>query len=81
MKKQKKEKRIAQNKKPGPVMQLVRSQIADPGNVSLIPARLHTFVEIDHEMFSKVILLLPLIQEVLLSVTSESMCTESWLTT
>ena len=61
-------------------MQLVRSQIAYPGDVSLIPAHLHTLVEIDHEMFSKVILLLPLIQEVLLSVTSESMRTESWLT-
>ena len=60
-------------------MQLVRSQIADPGDVSLIPAPLHTFVEIDHEMFSKVILLLQMIQEVLLSVTSESMRMESWL--
>ena len=30
---------------------------ADPGVVSLIPARYHTFVEIDHEIVSTVILL------------------------
>ena len=30
---------------------------ADPGDGSLIPARPHTFVEIDHEMISTVILL------------------------
>ena len=30
---------------------------ADPGVVSSIPARSHTFVEIDHEMISMVILL------------------------
>ena len=34
---------------------------ADPGVASSIPARSHTFVEIDHEMISTVILLLPLI--------------------
>ena len=34
---------------------------ADPGVASSIPARYHTFVEIDHEIISKVILLLPLI--------------------
>ena len=33
------------------------SLIADPGVASLIPARSHTFVEIDHEIFSTVILL------------------------
>ena len=32
----------------------------DPGVVSLIPARLHTFVEVDHEMICTAILLLPL---------------------
>ena len=37
--------------------------IADPGVVSLIPAQSHTFVEIDNDIFSTVILLLPLIQE------------------
>ena len=30
---------------------------ADPGVASLIPVRFHTFVEIDHEMISTVILL------------------------
>ena len=53
---------------------------ADPGVVSLIPARSHTFVEIDPEM----IILLPsaewIIQEGSLSVKSESMCTKYWLT-
>ena len=34
---------------------------ADPGVESSIPARSHTFVEIDHEIISTVILLLPLI--------------------
>ena len=46
---------------------------ADPRVASLILARLHTFVEIDHEITSMVIFLLPLIQEGLLSVTSVSM--------
>ena len=40
----------------------------------------HSFVEIDHEIFSTVILSLPLIQEGKLSVTCERMCTEYWLT-
>ena len=53
---------------------------ADPGVGSLIPARSHTFMEIDREIISTVILLLLLIQEGLLSVTSESMCTKYWLT-
>ena len=48
---------------------------ADPGFPSSISARSHTFVELDHEIISSVILLLPLIQEGLLSFTSESMCT------
>ena len=34
---------------------------ADPGVASSIPARYHTFVEIDYEIISTVILLLPLI--------------------
>ena len=37
--------------------------------------RLHSFVEIDHEIFSTVILSLPLIQEGQLSVSGERMCT------
>ena len=57
------------------------SLTADPGVASSIPARSHTFVEIDHEIISTVSLLLPLIiQEGLLSVTSERMCTKYWLT-
>ena len=36
----------------------------------------NTFVEVDHEIFSIVILLLSVIQEGILSVTSESMCTK-----
>ena len=35
-------------------MQFVPSLIADPGVMSLIPARSHTFVEIDHKIFSAV---------------------------
>ena len=51
---------------PGRVAQSVTclatdaSLTADPGVASSIPARSHTFVEIDHEIISKVILLLPL---------------------
>ena len=36
--------------------------------------RQHSFVEIDHEIFSTVILSLPLIQEGQLSVSGEIMC-------
>ena len=57
-------------------MQLLASLIRDPGVVGLISARPHTFVEIDYEIFSTVILLLPQIQEVLLSVISQYICTE-----
>ena len=35
------------------------SLTVDPGVASSIPARSHTFVEIDHEIISTVILLLP----------------------
>ena len=61
-------------------MQLVTSLTADPGVARSIPARSHTFPEIDYVLISPVILLLPLIQEGLLSVTSENMCTKYWLT-
>ena len=44
----------------------VVSPTADPGVPSLIPAQSHTFLEVDHEIISTVILLLPLIQEGLL---------------
>ena len=49
--------------KPGRVAQSVTCLAtdacltADPGVASLIPARSHTFVEIDHEIISAVILL------------------------
>ena len=49
--------------KPGRVAQSVMclatdaSLTTDPGIASLIPARSHTFVEIDHEVISTVILL------------------------
>ena len=42
----------------------IRSLIADPGVMSTIPAKSHTIVEIDHEIFSVVIHLLPLVQVV-----------------
>ena len=57
-------------------MQSVGSPTADPGITSSIPARSHTFLEIHHEIISMVILLLWLILEGLLSVTSESLCTK-----
>ena len=43
--------------------QPVMSPTADQGVVSLIPAQSHTFVEIDHEIISTVILHLPLVRE------------------
>ena len=51
------------SKSPGRVAQSVMclatdaSLTADPGVASSIPARYHTFVEIDHEIISTVILL------------------------
>ena len=51
----------------------------DPGVASSIPAQSATFLEINHEIISMVIQLLPLIQEGLLSVSSENMCTRYWL--
>ena len=64
----------------GPSGQLVASQTADPGEGRLIPARPNIFVQIGLKIISMVILLLPLIQEGLLSVTRESICTKQWLT-
>ena len=69
---------------PGRVAQSVTCLVtdakltADPGVASSIPARSHTFVEIDHEIISTAILLPSaesFMNEGLLSVTSESMCT------
>ena len=53
---------------------------ADLGVRSSIPTRSHTFEEIYHEIISMFILFLLLIQEELLTVTSEIMCTKYWLT-
>ena len=55
----------------GPTVHSVVSPIADPGVMSSILAQPHTFVEIDHEIFSTVIHFLLLIQDRLLSFTSE----------
>ena len=65
---------------PGHQTGLVMQSDCISGVGSLIPARSHTFEEINHEIISMVILLLPLIQEGLLSVTSESMSMRYWLT-
>ena len=48
-----------------------------PGGHGFNPhrGRQHSFMEIDHEIFSMVILSLPLIQEGQLSVSGERMCT------
>ena len=48
-----------------------------PGGRGFKPhqGRQHSFAEIDHEIFSTVILSLPLIQEGQLSVSGERMCT------
>ena len=48
-----------------------------PGGRGFYPrrGRQHSFVEIDHEIFSMAILSLPLIQEGQLSVSGERMCT------
>ena len=57
------------------------SLTADPGVGSSIPIRSHTFVEIDHEIISSHSPpFCRIIQEGLLSVTSESMCLKYWLT-
>ena len=50
---------------------------ADPGVASSLLALSKIFVEIDHEIINTAI---SLIQEGLLSVTSENMCTRYWLT-
>ena len=66
-------------KKNGPasVAQLDAPSDWRPGGRGFNPrrGRQHSFVEIDHEIFSTVILSLPLIQEGQLSVSGERMCT------
>ena len=62
---------------PASVALLDASSDWRPGGHGFNPRRgwHHSFVEIDHEIFSTVILSLPLIQEGHLSVSGERMCT------
>ena len=63
--------------RPASVAQLDAPSDWRPGGRGFNPhrGRQHSFVEIDHEIFSMVILFLPLIQEGQLSVPGERMCT------
>ena len=65
------------NTQPASVAQLDAPSDWRPGGRGLNPrrGRQHSFVEIDHEICSMVILSLPLIQEGQLSVSGERMCT------
>ena len=62
---------------PASVAQLDTPSVWRPGGRGFNPrrGRQHTIVEIDHKIFSTVILSLPLIQEGQLSVSGERMCT------
>ena len=62
---------------PASVAQLDTPSDWRPGGRGFNPrrGRQHSFMEIDHEIFSTVILSLPLIQEGQLSVSGERMCT------
>ena len=62
---------------PTSVAQLDAPSDWRPGGRGFNPrrGRQHSFVEIDHEIFSTVILSLPLIQEGQLSVSGERVCT------
>ena len=62
---------------PASVAQLDAPSNWRPGGRGFNPrrGRQHSFVELDHEIFSTVILSLPLIQEGQLSVSGERMCT------
>ena len=62
---------------PALVAQLDAPSDWRPGGRRFNPCqgRQHSFMEIDHEIFSTVILFLPLIQEGQLSVSGERMCT------
>ena len=65
------------SKGPDSVAQLDAPSDWRPGGRGFNPCqgRQHFFVEIDHEIFSTVILFLPLIQEGQLSVSGKRMCT------
>ena len=62
---------------PASVAQLDVSSDWRPGGCGFNHSRgrQHSFVEINHEIFSTVILFLPLIQEGQLSISGERMCT------
>ena len=62
---------------PALVAQLDAPSDWRPGGRGFNPrrGRQHSFMDIDHEIFSTVILSLPLIQEGQLSVSGERMCT------
>ena len=62
---------------PASVAQLDAQSDWRPGGCGFNPrqGRQHSFVEIDHEIISTVILSLPLIQEGQLSVSGKRMCT------
>ena len=67
---------------PASVAQLDAPSDWRPGGRGFNPhrGRQHSFVEIDREIFSMVILSLPLIQEGQLSVSGKRMCTILFLT-
>ena len=61
--------------RPALVAQLDASQLVIRRlRVWLPPGRQHSFMDIDHEIFSMIILSLPLIQEGQLSVSGKRMC-------
>ena len=68
---------VASDLGPASVAQLDAPSDWRPGGREFNPhrGRQHSFEEIDHELFSTVILSLPLIQEGQLSVSGERMCT------
>ena len=69
--------KIMKLKVPASVAQLDAPSDWRPGGRGFNPrrGRQHSFVEIDHEILSTVILSIPLIQEGQLSVSGERMCT------
>ena len=69
--------RNVEQDEPALVAQLDARSDWRPGGRGFNPhrSRQHSFVEIDHEIFSTVILSLPLFQEGQLSVSGERMCT------
>ena len=68
---------LSRAKMPASMAQLDAPSDWRPGGCGFNPhrGRQHSLVEIDHEIFSTVILSLALIQEGQLSVSSERMCT------